>query len=625
MKSKWQKISLDKINISGIHLDLLQAQAKGLSGHIGEVFPDLSENSAWLGGDGEAWERGPYYIDGLIPLAYLVKDEELINQANHWLDSIIKSQDDSGFFGPQRNLDWWPRAVVLKAMVSAYYATGRKDIIDFLEKYLEYMIKHIDESPFGLWGYARGMEGLETLDLLSGLGTNVNLDDLEHKWKSNTMDWQGIFAEFEYKKPTHHYLNKYLFRFVKKFIVFFDNIAKKKKKPKIISKEEIIKSRTTKNQMVFHATHGVNLAMAFKYLIYFDKDTLSMFQAIDKVNKYHGNALGLFSSDEHLNGSTPDTGIELCMVVEMMYSMEEALRVTGSMEAADRLDTYAYNALLATITKDFTAHQYVQQVNQLDCLVKRHNFYDIDKFANTFGIEPNYGCCAANMHQGWPKMFMSSVMKSEEGLVIFSYVSGSYQIDFSDGYILVGIDTNYPFADGVVIKCLESTVKTDKKLVLRIPYSVKTKVEINKDITEESDIEQYVIKSLIKGDEIKLEFNFAVSTIFNPDGTVSVRRGPLLYALPIESKEFHIKGEPPFYDRGFKPLEDKQIGFLLNNKQVIINDYNQTINKSSFFDNKSILRVMGYDILTGDKKEVELIPYGRTILRRTHFEWKNIE
>ncbi len=624
MKSQWQKLSLDKINLLGIHLDLLQKQAKGLSGHIGEVFPDLSENSAWLGGDGEAWERGPYYIDGLIPLAYLINDKELIKKADFWLDSIMKSQDDTGFFGPQRNLDWWPRAVVLKAMVSAYYATGRKDILVFLEKYLDYMIRHLDESPFGLWGYARGVEGKEALDFLKEFKTKVNLDELENKWKDNTMDWQGIFNDFEYELPTHHYLNKYLFRFVKKFIVFFDNIAKKKKNPKILSKEKIIKDRSTKNQIVFHATHGVNIAMAFKYLMYFDNDTISMFEAIDKVNKYHGNALGLFSADEHLNGPTPDTGVELCTVVEMMYSMEEALRVTGSMEAADRLDTYAYNALLATITKDFTAHQYVQQVNQLDCMVKRHNFYDINKYANTFGVEPNYGCCAANMHQGWPKMFMSAVMKNDKGLVIFTYVNGSYKVDYKDGYILIEVLTNYPFGDTVGIRCIESTVKTDKELILRIPYLAKTDIKLNGETVTIENKEHYIVKSVKKGDEIKLDFSFDIKTLFNADGSVSIKRGSLLYALNIKSEEFYIKGEKPFYDRGYRPLEDSNVGVLFKNNRFIVKDYSFVDDKENFFGNTSSLIVLGYDIKTGEEKELEFIPYGNTILRRTQFDWKNV-
>src|SRR5437016_12622002 len=42
----------------------LQIQANGLSGHLDEVWSDVGPNSAWLGGTGEAWERGPYFLDG---------------------------------------------------------------------------------------------------------------------------------------------------------------------------------------------------------------------------------------------------------------------------------------------------------------------------------------------------------------------------------------------------------------------------------------------------------------------------------------------------------------------------------------------------------------------------------
>ena len=33
------------------------------------------------GGPGDPWERAPYYLDGLLPLAYLTGDEKLIAQA----------------------------------------------------------------------------------------------------------------------------------------------------------------------------------------------------------------------------------------------------------------------------------------------------------------------------------------------------------------------------------------------------------------------------------------------------------------------------------------------------------------------------------------------------------------
>ena len=46
----------------------LQIQAEGLAGHLHEVWPDI-RNSQWIGGDCEGWERVPYWLDGLIPLA----------------------------------------------------------------------------------------------------------------------------------------------------------------------------------------------------------------------------------------------------------------------------------------------------------------------------------------------------------------------------------------------------------------------------------------------------------------------------------------------------------------------------------------------------------------------------
>ena len=64
----------------------LQIQTDGLSGHLDEFWPDLGANSGWLGGTGESWERGPYFLDGLVPLAYLLEDPRLIAKANKWVE-----------------------------------------------------------------------------------------------------------------------------------------------------------------------------------------------------------------------------------------------------------------------------------------------------------------------------------------------------------------------------------------------------------------------------------------------------------------------------------------------------------------------------------------------------------
>ena len=51
----------------------LRIQADGLTGHLDEFWPDVAQ-SQWFGGKAEGWERAPYWLDGAIPLAWLLDD-----------------------------------------------------------------------------------------------------------------------------------------------------------------------------------------------------------------------------------------------------------------------------------------------------------------------------------------------------------------------------------------------------------------------------------------------------------------------------------------------------------------------------------------------------------------------
>ena len=70
-------LSLGHIEPEGWLKEQLRAQADGLSGKLFDIWPDVGENCGWLGGNGDAWERAPYYLDGLVPLAWLLGDERL--------------------------------------------------------------------------------------------------------------------------------------------------------------------------------------------------------------------------------------------------------------------------------------------------------------------------------------------------------------------------------------------------------------------------------------------------------------------------------------------------------------------------------------------------------------------
>lgn len=64
-----------------------------MSGHLDLIWPYIKE-SRWIGGSREGWERVPYWLDGFIPLAWLLDDEDMKRRAKRYIDAILDRQQD---------------------------------------------------------------------------------------------------------------------------------------------------------------------------------------------------------------------------------------------------------------------------------------------------------------------------------------------------------------------------------------------------------------------------------------------------------------------------------------------------------------------------------------------------
>ena len=159
----------------------------------------------------------------------------------------------------------------------------------------------------------------------------------------------------------------------------------------------------------------------------------------------------MFSADEHYAGRDPSEGTELCAVVEAMFSLEQVLAVRGGVPLADRLERIAYNALPATLSPDMWAHQYDQQANQVLCSLRARRWVSNGPESNLFGLEPNFGCCTANMHQGWPKLVASLWMATpDEGLAAVAYGPSEVRARATRGQpVTIEERTDYPFREDV--------------------------------------------------------------------------------------------------------------------------------------------------------------------------------
>ena len=127
-------LPLTSVMPKGWLLEQLRIQAQGLSGHLDEFWPDLGSQSGWLGGAGESWERGPYFLDGLVPLAYLTKEPALISKVTKWMNWTLDHQQPDGWIGPPKNRDWWPNYVMLKALIQFQEATGDARVVPVMRK-----------------------------------------------------------------------------------------------------------------------------------------------------------------------------------------------------------------------------------------------------------------------------------------------------------------------------------------------------------------------------------------------------------------------------------------------------------------------------------------------------------
>ena len=139
--SKWNFYTTNEIKPEGWLRQQLTIQAEGLSGNLHKIWPDIRD-SAWIGGKRDGWERVPYWLDGFIPLAYLLENEEMIGVAKKYIDAIIAAQDTDGWICPckkeeRKKYDTWAVQLICKVLKVYYDCSGDERIPDVIYKVMK--------------------------------------------------------------------------------------------------------------------------------------------------------------------------------------------------------------------------------------------------------------------------------------------------------------------------------------------------------------------------------------------------------------------------------------------------------------------------------------------------------
>jgi len=494
----------------------LRIQADGLSGHLDETWADVGPNSGWLGGNGESWERGPYFLDGLVPLAYLLDDARLKAKAQKYIDWTLDHQSSSGMIGPVSNDDWWPRIVMLKVLTQYQEFTGDSRVIPVMDKYLRYQLAELPRRPLRDWSKFRWQDELLSVIWLYNRTGSSYLLDLAQLLHKQGYDWQTQFNDFKYtQRITAEYIR--------------------------LEHGEGLKDLAL-------ATHGVNNGQAIKtgpvwsQISGSDADRDAALKMISELNKYHGLPNGMFSCDEHLAGPDPSQGSELCTVVEYMFSLEHSLAIAGDPAFGDRLEKLAFNGLPGTFTDDMWAHQYNQEPNQVECSLHHKPWTTDGPESNLYGLEPNFGCCTANFHQGWPKFTASLFMLSgsegnggQDGLVAAAYAPCEVNTVLRGIPVHIVEETGYPF-HGTVKLTINPASPVSFPMQFRIPaWAEGATIKVNGESASAPVPSSFarIERTWKRGDRVELTFPMQprVSRWFN--NSIAIERGPLVFSLNI--------------------------------------------------------------------------------------------
>lgn len=493
----------------------LQIQASGLSGHLDETWPDVGPNSGWLGGAGESWERGPYFLDGLIPLAYLLGDARLKAKAQRYIDWTLTHQQSNGMIGPASNDDWWPRIVMLKALTQYHEATSDPRVLPLMDRYFRLQLSALPARPLRDWGKFRWQDNLLSALWLHNRTGDAYLLDLARLLHQQGYDWIAQYANFQFTQP--------------------------------ITAEFIKLNEGGGLKDLALSTHGVNNGQALKtgpvwsIVSGSQTDRDAVLQMFAELDRWHGLPNGMFSCDEHLAGRDPSHDSELCTVVESMFSLEQSLAITGHAALGDRLEKLAFNALPGTFTDDMWAHQYNQEPNQVECSLHHKPWVSDGPESNLYGLEPNFGCCTANFSQGWPKFTASLFMLSgssdaDAGLAAVAYAPCQVRTSLRGIPVHIIEETEYPFR-GAIRFTINPAAPLDFPLSLRIPAWAGNGAAITVNgqpwigpTPEEFARLQRTWRPL---DRVEITFPMQPHTTRWFNNSIAIERGPLVFSYAI--------------------------------------------------------------------------------------------
>jgi hypothetical protein len=615
-KSPFVKLPIGAITPKGWLGGQLELMKTGMTGQLEQISPWCKfETSAWHdpqhGKNG--WEEMPYWLKGYADLGYVTKDTAIIKDARKWIDAILASGAEDGYFGPvalrtslNGKPDLWPHMLALNILQSFYEATGDARVLPFMTRYFQWEAKVPDADFFtGYWDKMRVGDNIESIYWLynrTDAGDKQWLLDLaarifKHgaRWDSGVINWHGVNFTQGFREPAEFWMQ----------------------------------SHDSKDRDATY--HNYETA----------------------IGTYGQFAGGGFASDENARKGyiDPRQGFETCSMVESMHSFEMLTKITGDAIWADRTEEMAFNNLPASSTPDYKALHYLTGANMVE-LDRGNKAPCIQNSGTMLSYSPFavYRCCQHNISHGWPyfaeELWLAT---SDGGLCASLYSESDVTAKVAEGQtVTISETTHYPFEERIAFK-ISAAQPVKFPLYLRVPkWTPSAAVRVNdQDVSIETHPPCYMVidRQWKDGDTVTLELPMQTElrTWTKNKNSVSVDHGPLSYSLKIGEKYKKYGGTDAWPEYEVYPTTPWNYALVLDEKdppasfETITKPWNPAANP--FKDPPISLAVKGQRLpawtLDGNNllhtlqpsptkssepvESIELIPMGAARLRITSF------
>jgi uncharacterized protein len=640
--TSYRELPLGSIKPRGWLLAQLQTMRDGSTGRLDELHDKIKIDNGWLGFRGDGWEETPYWLDGAVPLAYLVDDAKLKTKVMRYINWTLNNQRPSGYFGPitkqelEKGIeitpdncaageDWWPKMIMLKVLKQHFEATNDPRVIPFMRKFFAYQAAALENCPLGKWtewAASRGTDNAMLALWLFSKTRDKKLLDLAAKIESQSFQWSEWLG----------------------------------------NRDWVMWAAANQTGELWMRRHAVNVGMALKapavnYVRTSNpKYLVALKTGWNDLMKLHGLPMGIFSGDEDLHGNAPTQGIELCSIVESMFSLEHIISVTGDIQYMDALERMAFNALPAQTTDAFNEKQYFQIANQVQISKGVFDFsLPFDRqMNNVLGLRSGYTCCTSNMHQGWTKFASHLWYQTEDdGIAALAYSPSvvTAPLGLSKTDVTIHENTNYPFDDQISFE-IRTAKALEFPLKLRIPsWCTEAVVMLNgKPHSTHRGGQVISIKRVWENlDKLTLQLPMQVRTSSWGRNSRAIERGPLVYALKIGERWEKGNDEKEGDYFSVYPTEDWNYGLIQDivkdparNLEVRIKPFPKTfkwnLEHAPIEIVSSAKKIPGWKAVDGvahqpvtdrngvykgavdsDVKKITLVPYGFTKVRVVAF------